>query len=343
MSKQNLNIQQVLQTVIEGQDLNKEQMTSIMREVMSGNTTPAQIAALLTALRMKGETVAELAAAASVMRELSTKVEASADFLVDTCGTGGDTKGTFNISTAAAFVVAAAGGSVAKHGNRSVSSKSGSADVLEIAGVNLMLTPGQVAQCIEELGIGFLFAPAHHSAMKHAAGVRKELGVRTMFNLLGPLTNPAGAPNQVLGVFDSRWVEPLAQVLQLLGSRHVLVVHAEDGLDEISIGSSTEVAELKEGEVNCYKISPQQFGIEQYGLEDLVVQDPQQSLSMVHAALSGKMNAAAEIVRLNAGAALYACNKASTLTEGVEMATSVLSTGEAKRKFQQYVEYTNDI
>lgn len=343
MSKQDLSIQRVLQTVIEGQDLGEEQMTAAMRAVMSGNTTPAQIAALLAALRMKGETVTELAAAASVMRELSTRVQASADFLVDTCGTGGDTKGTFNISTAAAFVVAAAGGSVAKHGNRSVSSKSGSADVLETAGANLMLTPEQVAQCIGEIGIGFLFAPAHHSAMKHAAGVRKELGVRTMFNLLGPLTNPAGAPNQVLGVFDSHWVEPLAQVLKRLGSRHVLVVHAEDGLDEISIGSSTEVAELKEGEITCYTISPQQFGIQPYGLGDLAVQDPQQSLSMVQAALSGKTNAAAEIVRLNAGAALYACDKAPTLTEGVEMATSVLSSGAAREKFQQYVEYTNAI
>lgn len=343
MSEQNLGIQQVLQTVIEGQDLSEGQMTATMRAVMSGNTTPAQIAALLAALRMKGETVTELAAAASVMRELSTKVQASADFLVDTCGTGGDTKGTFNISTAAAFVVAAAGGSVAKHGNRSVSSKSGSADVLETAGANLMLTPEQVARCIEELGIGFLFAPAHHSAMKHAAGVRKELGVRTMFNLLGPLTNPAGAPNQVLGVFDSHWVEPLAQVLKRLGSRHVLVVHAEDGLDEISIGSSTEVAELKKGEITCYTISPRQFGIQPYGLGDLAVQDPQQSLSMVQAALSGKTNAAAEIVRLNAGAALYACDKAPTLAEGVEMATSVLSSGAAEEKFQQYVEYTNAI
>ena len=343
MSKQDLNIQHILQTVIEGQDLSEEQMTATMHEVMSGNTTPAQIAALLAALRMKGETVTELAAAASVMRELSTKVKASADFLVDTCGTGGDTKGTFNISTAAAFVVAAGGGSVAKHGNRSVSSKSGSADVLETAGANLMLAPEQVAQCIEELGIGFLFAPAHHSAMKHAAGVRKELGVRTMFNLLGPLTNPAGAPNQVLGVFDSHWVEPLAQVLQRLGSRHVLVVHAEDGLDEISIDASTQVAELKEGKITCYTISPRQFGIQQYGLDDLAVQDPQQSLSMVQAALSGETNAAAEIVRFNAGAALYACDKVPTLTEGVELATSVLSSGAAREKFQQYVEYTNDI
>ena len=343
MSRQVFNIQQVLQIVLEGQDLSREAMTALMREVMSGNTSPAQIAALLVALRMKGETVTELAAAAAVMREFSTKVKVSTDFLVDTCGTGGDAKGTFNISTAAAFVVAAAGGSVAKHGNRSVSSNSGSADVLEVAGVNLKLTPEQVAQCIEDLGIGFLFAPAHHSAMKHAAGVRRDLGVRTMFNLLGPLTNPASTPHQVLGVFGSQWVEPLAQVLQRLGSRHVLVVHAEDGLDEISISNRTKIAELKEGEVTCYEISPRQYGIRQYSLDDLIAKDAEQSLSMVSAALSGEVNAPAEIVKLNAGAALYACNKAPTIAEGVEMAASALSSGEAKKKFKQYVEYSNDI
>ena len=343
MSTQASTIQQVLPSVIEQQDLAGEQMSAVMHEIMSGKTGPAQMAAFLTALRMKGETVTELSAAASVMRELSTRVEVSADFLVDTCGTGGDAKGTFNISTAAAFAVAAAGGSVAKHGNRSVSSKSGSADVLETAGVNLELTPGQVAQCIEELGVGFLFAPAHHSAMKHAVGVRRDLGVRTMFNLLGPLTNPAGAPNQLLGVFAGQWVEPLAQVLHRLGSQHVLVVHAEDGLDEISISGETEVAELKAGEVTRYRISAAQFGIDPYSLDDLRVQDSQQSLSMVKAALSGKVNAAAEIVRLNAGAALYACDRARTLEEGVEMAASVLSSGAAWKKFQQYVEYTNDV
>ncbi len=342
MSEPAFNIQQVLPTVLEGQNLSEERMTASMREVMSGNASPAQIAAMLVALRMKGETVTELAAAASVMREYSAKVNVFADFLVDTCGTGGDAKGTFNISTAAAFVVAAAGGTVAKHGNRSVSSQSGSADVLEAAGVNLNLTPEQVAQCIENLGIGFLFAPMHHSAMKHAAGVRRDLGARTMFNLLGPLTNPAGAPNQVLGVFGSQWVEPLAQVLRRLGSRHVLVVHAEDGLDEISIGGSTSVAELKDGEVTCYEITPQQYGIRQYGMDEILVKNTQQSLLMVNAALGGKENAASEIVKFNAGAALYACNKTPTLAEGVELAGSVLSSGEAKKKFKQYVEYTND-
>ncbi len=254
-----MNIQQAIQIIIEGNDLTMDQMTAVMRAVMSGEATPAQVAGFLVALRMKGEAVAELTAAASVMRELSSKVKVSTENLVDTCGTGGDAKGTFNVSTTAAFVVAAAGGRVAKHGNRSVSSKSGSADLLEAAGANLQLTPEQVAQCIKELGIGFLFAPAHHSAMKHAIGPRKELGIRTMFNLLGPLTNPANAPHQVLGVFSVDWVKPLAEVLQSLGSLHVLVVHAQDGLDEISISSMTEVAELKDGEVKTYSIKPERF------------------------------------------------------------------------------------
>jgi len=343
MSAQAQDIQQAIQAVVEGRDLAGERMTAVMQKVMSGHATPAQIAGLLVALRMKGETATELAAAASVMREFSTKVSVPTEGLVDTCGTGGDAKGTFNISTAAAFVVAAAGGKVAKHGNRSVSSTSGSADVLEAAGVNLELTPEQVARCIQEVGIGFLFAPAHHSAMKHAAGVRRELGARTMFNLLGPLTNPANAPHQVLGVFAGTWVEPLAQVLRLLGSRHALVVHADDGLDEISIASETEVAELKAGSITRYRISPQQFGIEARDLGELVVQDAQQSLAMVKAAFSSNKNAASEIVQLNAGAALYACDRVPTLAEGVELAGLVLADGGAGEKFQQYVEFTNSL
>ncbi len=343
MSGQAIDIQQAIQAAVEGHDLAGEQMTAVMRAVMSGHATPAQIAGLLVGLRMKGETAAELAAAASVMREFSTRVKVPTDCLVDTCGTGGDAKGTFNISTAAAFVVAAAGGSVAKHGNRSVSGTSGSADVLEAAGVNLELTPVQVARCIEEVGIGFLFAPAHHSAMKHAAGVRRELGVRTMFNLLGPLTNPAGAQHQVLGVFASTWVEPIAQVLQLLGSKHALVIHADDGLDEISTASETKVAELKEDRVTTYRISPWQFGIEPYELDDIVVHDVQQSLAMVNAAFSRKTNAASEIVKFNAGAALYACNQVSTLAEGIELAGSTIASGEAANKFQQFITYTNEI
>ena len=244
-----MDMQSAIKAVTEYKDLTSEDMTSVMRLIMTGEATPAQVGGFLIGLRMKGETVEEVAAAASVMRDLSTRVEVDGSGLVDTCGTGGDASGSFNISTASAFVVAAAGGKVAKHGNRSVSSKSGSADVLEAAGVNLELTPEQVAACVNDVGVGFMFAPMHHSAMKHAIGPRREMAVRTIFNVLGPLTNPAGAPNQVLGVFSDKWVEPLAQVLKQLGSEHVLVVHAEDGLDEISIGSATHVAELQNGEV----------------------------------------------------------------------------------------------
>ena len=335
-----MGIQQAINIVIEGNHLTTEQMTTVMRSVMTGDATPAQVAGLLVALRMKGETVDELTAAASVMRELSEKVNVSPENLVDTCGTGGDAKGTFNVSTTAAFVVAAAGARVAKHGNRSVSSRSGSADLLEAAGVNLQLTPEQVAKCIEEVGIGFLFAPAHHSAMKHAIGPRKELGVRTMFNLLGPLTNPANAPHQVLGVFSKAWVEPLAKVLQSLGSKHVLVVHAEDGLDEISIASETHIAELMNGHVSTYSISPTEFAMEHDSLNEIVVSDVQQSLQMVNDVFADKAGAALDIVRLNAGAALYASDKASSLKQGVSMASDALASGGAKNKFQQFIEFT---
>ena len=338
-----MNIQQAISTVIEGNDLSKDEMTDVMRVVMTGEATPPQVAGLLVALRMKGEVVDELIAAASVMRELSAKVNVSTENLVDTCGTGGDAKGTFNVSTTAAFVAAAAGARVAKHGNRSVSSKSGSADLLEAAGVNLQLTPDQVAQCIDEVGIGFLFAPAHHSAMKHAIGPRKELGVRTMFNLLGPLTNPANAPHQVLGVFSSEWVKPLAQVLQSLGSTHVLVVHARDGLDEISIAGETEVSELKDGSISNYSISPQQFGIEASSLGKIVVQSVAQSLEMIKDVLNNKESTALDIVKLNAGAAIYASNKASSMEKGIEIASDVIATGSAKAKFQQYVEITKSM
>ncbi len=337
-----MDIQQAINAVIEGNHLNTEQMTTAMHAVMSGEATSAQVAGFLVALRMKGEVVEELTAAASVMRELSTKVTVATENLVDTCGTGGDSKGTFNISTTAAFVVAAAGARVAKHGNRSVSSKSGSADLLETAGVNLQLTPGQVAKCIEELGIGFLFAPAHHSAMKHAIGPRKELGVRTMFNLLGPLTNPANAPHQVLGVFSEQWIEPLANVLKSLGSKHVLVVHADDGLDEISIAGNTQIAELKDGAVSRYSISPKQFGINEGKLADIVAKDAAESLQMVSDVFENKTGAALDIVKLNAGAALYASDKTTTLEEGVSLAADAIASGEAKDKFQQYIDYTNN-
>ena len=336
-----MDIQQAINTIIEGNHLDTEQMTTVMRTVMSGEATPAQVAGFLVALRMKGEVVEELTAAALVMRELSAKVNVPTDNLVDTCGTGGDSKGTFNVSTAVAFVAAAAGVRVAKHGNRSVSSKSGSADLLETAGVNLQLSPGQVAECIKETGIGFLFAPAHHSAMKHAIGPRKELGVRTMFNLLGPLTNPANAPHQVLGVFSEQWVEPLANVSKSLGSKHVLVVHADDGLDEISIAGHTQVAELKNGVVSRYSISPQQFGIKEGSLLDIVAKDSSDSLHIINEVFDNKSGAALDIVKLNAGAALYASDKTATLEEGVSAAANVLASGNAKKKFQQYIEFTN--
>ena len=309
--------------------------------IMTGGATPALIGGFLVGLRMKGETVDEIAAAAGVMRELASRVEVSVPHLVDTCGTGGDTKGTFNVSTCAAFVAAAAGAHVAKHGNRSVSSRSGSADVLEAAGVKLDLTPAQVGQCISRIGIGFMFAPQHHGAMKHAIGPRREMGVRTIFNLLGPLTNPAAAPNQVLGVYSSAWVEPLAQVLGRLGSRHVLVVHGEDGLDEISIGAVTRVAELKAGSVKCYDIKPEQFGMARADVEALVVRDAQDSLGMLRQVLSDTPGPARDIVVLNAGAALYVAGISSLLAEGISLASAAISSGKAAAKLEELVTMTN--
>jgi anthranilate phosphoribosyltransferase len=292
---------------------------------------------------MKGETVDEIAAAARVMRELATRVEVSGPHLVDTCGTGGDGASTFNISTASALVTAAAGGRVAKHGNRSVSSSSGSADVLEAAGVRLDLTPDQVAGCIDQVGVGFLFAPQHHSAMKHAIGPRKEMGVRTLFNLLGPLTNPAGAPNQVLGVFSEHWVEPLARVLQHLGSEHVLVVHAEDGLDEISIGSPTRVAELKDGGITVYTVAPEDFGLERADLSAVAVADAGQSLAMINEVLDNRPGPARDIVMLNAGAAIYAAGVADSLANGVERAGGVLADGSARDTLAALIRTTNSV
>jgi anthranilate phosphoribosyltransferase len=262
-------------------------------------------------------------------------------YLVDTCGTGGDGASTFNISTASALVAAAAGARVAKHGNRSVSSSSGSADVLETAGVRLDLTPEQVAACIEQTGVGFLFAPMHHGAMKHAIGPRREMGIRTVFNLLGPLTNPASAPNQVLGVYSRHWVEPLAQVLKQLGSRHVLVVHAEDGLDEISIGASTRVAELNDGDISVYTIVPEDFGMQHSDLASLTVADAGQSLAMIRAVLNNTAGPPRDIVMLNAGAAIYASGIAPSLAEGVEQAGAVLRSGKANETLEALVRISN--
>ncbi|MGW8311551.1 MAG: anthranilate phosphoribosyltransferase [Thiogranum sp.] len=336
-----MDMQSAIRCVVERQDLTEAQMLDVMRLIMTGQATPAQIGGFLVGLRMKGETLDEITAAARVMRELATPVPVAGDHLVDTCGTGGDGASTFNISTASAIVTAAAGAQVAKHGNRSVSSSCGSADVLEAAGVNLELTAEQVAQCVEKIGVGFLFAPMHHSAMKHAIGPRREMGVRTLFNLLGPLTNPAGAPNQVLGVFSAHWLNLLAQVLGRLGSRHVMVVHADDGLDEISIGAATQVAELKNGSVSCYRISPEQFGMQTGGVDTLGVADAAASLAKINAVFDDTAGPARDIVLLNAGAAIYVSGVADSLDSGVEMARRALSSGAARRKFQQLIEMSN--
>lgn len=332
-----MDMQGAIRAVTENRNLTNAEMIEVMRLIMTGAATQAQIGGFLIGLRQKGETVDEIAAAAKVMRELATPVVVAGDHVVDTCGTGGDASGTFNISTTSAFVVAAAGAKVAKHGNRSISSKSGSADLLETAGVNLQLNAAQVTQCIEQVGVGFMFAPAHHSAMKHAIGPRKEMGVRTIFNVLGPLTNPAGAANQVVGVFAKQWVEPMAQVLQQLGSRHVMVVHAEDGLDEISIGSPTYVAELHNGSINNYTITPEQFGLTSVDLAAIKVDTAAASLAMVQSVLQGDSGPARDIVLLNAGAAIYVAGLAQTMQQGVTVAAEMIDSGTAQQKLQQLV------
>ena len=334
--------QQALTTLIEKRDLTRDEMLSIMNQIMQGELTPVQIAGILVALRSKGETVTEIAAAAQVMRELSTKVPLSGEAdLVDTCGTGGDGAHTFNISTASALVAAAAGVKVAKHGGRSVSSTCGSADVLEAFGVNVNLTPEQVAQSVREIGVGFMFAPNHHSAMKHAAPVRRELGVRTLFNLLGPMTNPAGAPNQVMGVFHRELVPKLAQVLKELGSRHVLVVHAADGLDEISLGGDTYVAELREGDVSEYTVNPQQFGLDNCASEKLAVHNIDEAKAMLQSVFDNQDGPAKDIVALNAGAAIYVGGAASTLEAGIAKAQAAIESGAAKAKLDALVVFSS--
>lgn len=335
-------MQSAIKAVTEHKDLSRDEMSEVMNLIMTGQATPSQIGGFLIGLRMKGETVDEVAAAASVMRQLSTKVNVTDDYLVDTCGTGGDASGSFNISTASTFVTAAAGAKVAKHGNRSVSSKSGSADVLETAGVNLDLNPEQVAECIHNVGVGFLFAVKHHGAMKHAIGPRKEMGVRTIFNVLGPLTNPAGAPNQVIGVFSKDWVEPLARVLKQLGSRHVMIVHADDGMDEISIGSETQVAELKDGEITTYSIKPEDFGFQRADLSTIKAADSDESLNMIQSVLDNQPGPARDIVCLNAGAAIYVSGMADSLAAGVEKATQAIASGDARQKLEALVHYSNN-
>ena len=337
-----MNIQQAIKAVIAKQNLNEDQMHDVMNSIMTGQTTEAQIGAFLVGLSMKGETIEEITASAKVMRSLATPVEiSSSDYLVDTCGTGGDGLGLFNISTASAFVVAAAGGKVAKHGNRSISSKSGSADVLESAGVNLDLNPNFISQCVEKIGVGFMFAPAHHSAMKYAIGPRKELAVRTIFNVLGPLTNPAKAPNQVMGVYDQSLIEPIANVLKELGSRHVMVVHSADGLDELSIADKTFIAELKGGVVTTYSIHPEELGFNLGKLNDIKADNAEDSLSIIKEAFSGQKGTAKDIISLNAGAAIYISGLTTSLQSGVDKANQLLSNGSAQQKLADYVKASN--
>ncbi|MGQ9686617.1 MAG: anthranilate phosphoribosyltransferase [Thiobacillaceae bacterium] len=333
--------QEAIKRLIDHRELFHEEMLALMRQIMSGQVSPVMIAAILVGLRVKKETIGEIAAAALVMREFATKVQvADTEHLVDTCGTGGDAAHTFNISTAAAFVAAAAGAKVAKHGGRSVSSKSGSADVLEALGVNIDMSPERVGQAIDEVGLGFMFAPNYHAAMKHAAPVRRELGVRTIFNILGPLTNPAGAPNQVMGVFHPDLVGIQARVLQRLGSRRALIVHGRDGLDELSISGETLVAELKDGEVQEYVVSPEQFGLPTHDLRTLQVDSVEESRDRVLKALENQPGPERDIVALNAGAAICAAGLTDDLAAGVDRAREVMATGEPRRRLEALVAFS---
>ena len=333
--------QDALLRVIEHREIFHEEMLALMRAIMSGEVSPTLIAAILIGLRVKKETIGEITAAAQVMREFATKVEvADHANLVDTCGTGGDGAHTFNISTAAAFVAAAAGVKIAKHGNRSVSSKSGSADVLEALGAAIQLPPAQIARCIDEVGVGFMFAPSHHGAMKHAAPVRRELGVRTLFNILGPLTNPAAARNQVMGVFHPDLVGIQARVLQRLGSRHVMIVYGLEGLDEISITGETMIGELKEGEVREYVIRPEQFGLDRSPIEAIRAQDAQVSRELVLQALAGVPGAPRDIVALNAGATIYVGGMSDSHEAGVRRALEIMAAGAASRKLDEFTRFT---
>jgi anthranilate phosphoribosyltransferase len=339
-----MDIKQALEKVVNGHSLSSVEMRDVMRQIMTGNAGDAQIGGFLIALRMKGESIDEIAGAVEVMRELATGVKVSGDSLVDIVGTGGDESNLFNVSTASTFVVAAAGGQVAKHGNRSVSSNSGAADLLEAAGVNLNLSPEQVALCVQELGVGFMFAPAHHSAMKHAIGPRRELSLRTIFNILGPMTNPAGVKRQLIGVYDKALCKPMAEVLGRLGAEHIMIVHSADGLDEISIATETFVAEYKNGAVTEYTIAPEDFLAERQSLEGLDVEDAKQSLAMIIDALGKQAgpNAgkAADIIALNAGAALYVAGCAADMHEGVAMAQDAIGAGLARAKITDLATFT---
>jgi anthranilate phosphoribosyltransferase len=334
-----MNIQTALQSILNNNNLSRADMRCVMRSILNGETSSAQIAGFLIALRCKGESVDEIIAATEVMRELVTPISITGKHMIDTCGTGGDGANTFNISTTCAFVVAAAGGTVTKHGNRSVSSSSGSADVLEAAGVDLNLSAEHLIQCVNEIGVGFLFAQKHHSSMRHVLAPRKEMGVRTLFNLLGPLANPAGAKNQLIGVFDQAWLMPLAKTLQVLGSKHVLIVSADDGLDELSIACASNVVELKKGALTRYQISPEQFGLKRSSLDSLVVNNAQDSLQILCSILDNQVGAALDIVVLNAGAAIYAADLVDNFEQGIKKAQEVIASGAAKEKFQALIAF----
>jgi anthranilate phosphoribosyltransferase len=339
-----ITIAEAIQRTVEHREVFHDEMLHIMRQIMRGELSPAQIGGFIIGLRVKKETIGEIAAAAQVMRELATPVEVTDErHLVDTCGTGGDAAHTFNVSTCAAFVAAAAGAKVAKHMGRSVSSSSGSAEVLEALGAHVNVSPADTAEAINRLGIGFMFAPAHHAAMKHAAPVRKDLGVRTIFNILGPLTNPAGAKHQVMGVFHPDLVGIQVRVLQRLGSKHVMVVYGMDGLDEISVSGPTMVGELVKGEVNEYNLHPSDFGLELYDRRAIEVHTVAESKAMIQAVLEGQPGPAHNIVALNAGAAVYVAGVAKTLKDGVERAARAIKSGEAKRKLEEFVAFTQKI
>ncbi|BBP44947.1 anthranilate phosphoribosyltransferase [Thiosulfatimonas sediminis] len=336
-----MELKLALEKLLNQQDLTHPEMKWVMQQMMTGAATDAQIGAILAALRAKGETIDEITAAVEVMRSLAAAVDVKdKTHLVDTCGTGGDGANTFNISTASAFVVSAAGATVAKHGNRSISSKSGSADVLEAAGVDLSITPEQVAECVNQLNIGFMFAPAHHSAMKHVIRARKEMGVRTIFNMLGPLTNPAGAPAQVIGVFNKALAPVFAEVLKNLGSQHVMIVAAEDGLDEISVASKTFVAELKDGQVTQWQIDPSEYDMDHADLSDLSVESAQESLNIIRAAFANADGAARDIICLNAGASIYVAGITDSYAAGVELARTVIAKGAAMAKLDAFIDKT---
>ena len=335
-----MNITSAISKITSGLNLKESEMSDVMLDLLEGKATDAQIGAFLIALDMKGETVEEVLGAAKIMRKLSAKVEVNKDKLVDTCGTGGSGIGIFNVSTTAAFVACACGARVAKHGNRSATRKSGSADLLEAAGVFLELNPSQVSDCIENVGLGFMFAPGHHSAMKHVIGPRKEIAHKSIFNILGPLTNPASTPNQVMGVYDEKWMKPVTEVHKSLGSKNVMVVHSEDNLDEISIASKTKVVELREGKISEYVISPEEFGLEFQSLDGLKVNSPEESLSMAKKALKGEHSAASSMVALNAGAALYVSGVDNSLAEGVERALEGIKQKKGLDKLQELSEYS---